>query len=40
MFLFCKWFPNIKSKIKVKKKFKSDTDCIVDEILNYSGEEK
>jgi len=39
MFLFCKWFPYVKSKFKDRKNFTSDTDCIVDDILNQLGEE-
>ena len=35
MFLFCKWF----SKLNLNEKFRSDTDSVIDEILNQSGEE-
>ena len=35
MFLFCKWF----SKLNLNEKLRSDTDNIIDEILNQSGEE-
>jgi len=39
MFLFCKWFPHIKSKFQNKKKHDCDTNCIIEEILNQSGED-
>ena len=35
MFLFCKWFSNLNSD----EKFRSDSDNIINEILNQSGEE-
>ena len=36
MFLFCKWF----SKLNTSEKIRSDTEAIVDEILNQSGKEQ
>ena len=36
MFLFCKWFSNLNSN----EKFRNNTDDIVEDILNQSGEEQ
>ena len=39
MFLFCKWFPYVKFKSQDRKNLRDDTDCIIKEILNQTGEE-
>ena len=36
MFLFCKWF----NKLIYSKVFRSDTEQVVNEILNQPGEEE